>query len=77
MRCYFLVRFGDGRELEPSEEVRLPDDGAAREFALRVMRQMIEDGGCCDDPEACMVVRDDAGREVCVIPFPHTGRVVH
>jgi hypothetical protein len=46
----------------------LPDDASARTYAEHVIRELKEDGGY-DDPELCMIVRNEAGTQIFVIPF--------
>jgi hypothetical protein len=64
---YFIIRYSD-HEHGDDEGTLLPHDGAARDYALRVIRELNEDSGY-DDLAMCMVVTDEAGRQVFIIPF--------
>jgi hypothetical protein len=44
------------------------DTGAAREYAVRIISELI-DGGGYDDPGLSMIVKDAAERQILAIPF--------
>ena len=46
----------------------LANDGAAREYAVRIISELI-DGGGYDDPGLSMIVKDAAERQILAIPF--------
>jgi hypothetical protein len=46
----------------------LPDNAAARDYALRVIREL-KGGGGYDDPRLRMIITDPNGRTVLVLPF--------
>jgi hypothetical protein len=46
----------------------LPDDRSAQANAQRVIRELREGGGYAD-PGLCMIVRNEAGKQLFVIPF--------
>jgi hypothetical protein len=67
-RYRFVIRWPDHQHLDP-EGTRFPDDAAARRYAERVIRELKEAGGDYDHSELLMVVTDDDGKELFVIPF--------
>jgi hypothetical protein len=67
-RYRFKIRWSDGREDVDDEGEVLPDDTAARDYALRMIRELKEDGGY-DEPGLKMVVIDDSGDEIFQFPF--------
>jgi hypothetical protein len=66
-RYHFILRWPD-TEHGDEEGMLLPDDASARTYAEHVIRELKEDGGY-DDPELCMIVRNEAGTQIFVIPF--------
>ena len=58
-RYFFIIRFSDGREHGDYEGTVLANDGAAREYAVRIISELI-DGGGYDDPGLSMIVKDAA-----------------
>jgi hypothetical protein len=68
-RYRFDVRhLDDGEYLEDNPAgVELPDDAAAREFALKVMRRLVEGGD--DDWEGWTMEVTEGGRSVWRLPF--------
>jgi len=64
---FFILRWPD-REHDDAHGTPLPDDDAARSYARRVIRELKEGGGY-DDPGLTMVVKNDDGHTVCLIPF--------
>jgi hypothetical protein len=46
----------------------LPNDAAARDYAHRMIRELKEGGGY-DEPRLAMVVTNESGRQLFVIPF--------
>jgi hypothetical protein len=67
-RYFFIFRFSDGREHGDDEGTVLANDGAAREYAVRIISELI-DGGGYDDPGLSMIVKDAAERQILAIPF--------
>jgi hypothetical protein len=66
-RYFFSIDHGDHcHDDETGTELR--DDDAARDYARRVIRELIEGGGY-DDPRLAMTVTDGRGREIAVIHF--------
>lgn len=72
-RYYFIIRYS-GREYGDDEGAALPDDVAARAYALRVVRELIQDGGC-DDAGLRVIVMDETGRRIFVTPIVHDGAI--
>jgi uncharacterized protein DUF6894 len=68
-RYYFIICYS-GHEYGDGEGAALPDEAAARAYALRVVRELIQDGGC-DDTGLRVIVVDETGRQVFVTPFAH------
>jgi hypothetical protein len=66
-RYYFVIQWPD-REHGDNHGTVLPDDAAARNYAERVIRELKESGGY-DDPGLSMIVRNEAGKQIFVIPF--------
>jgi hypothetical protein len=48
-RYFFIFRFSDGREHGDDEGTVLANDGAAREYAVRIISELI-DGGATTTP---------------------------
>jgi len=67
-RYRLIIRWPDQQHLDP-EGTRLPDDAAAQRYAERVIRELKEAGGDYDHPELLMVVADDDGKELFIVPF--------
>lgn len=67
-RYRFKIRWSDGRELVDDEGEVLPDDTAARDYAIRMIRELKEDGGY-DEPGLTMIVIDGSGGEMFQFPF--------
>jgi hypothetical protein len=67
-RYFFIFRFSDGREHGDDEGTVFANDGAARKYAMRIISEVI-DGGGCDDPGLSMIVKDAAERQIFAIPF--------
>jgi len=64
---YYVIQFRDHQHID-QEGTWLPDDGAARDHALRIIRELREGGGY-DDPDLAMIVKDESGRELLRLPF--------
>jgi hypothetical protein len=62
-RYFFIIRFGDGREHGDDDGTVFANDGAARKYAMRIISELI-DGGGCDDPGLSMIVKDAAERQI-------------
>ena len=73
-RYYFIIRYSD-HEHGDDEGIAFADDAAARAYALRVIRELNEGSGY-HDPGLRMIVVDETGRQVFVIPFAD-GRAIH
>jgi hypothetical protein len=67
-RYRFVVRWPEHGYLD-AEGTGFPNDAAARRYAERMIRELKESGGDYDHPELQMVVTDDDGNEIFVIPF--------
>jgi hypothetical protein len=67
-RYHFVVKWPD-RERDDPEGTVLQDEEEARRFAVRIIRELKENGGY-DEPDISMVVRDDQGKEVLTLSFP-------
>jgi len=70
-RYYFVIRSGD-RELGDDDCTLLPRDAAAWDYALRIIGELKESGNY-DDPGLQMIVKEEGGRQVFVIPFSEAG----
>src|SRR6202048_520147 len=44
-RYFFIIRFSDGREHGDYEGTVLANDGAAREYAVRIISELFDGGG--------------------------------
>jgi hypothetical protein len=66
-RYCFILRWPD-REHRDDEGTDLPNDAAARDYAHRMIRELKEGGGY-DEPSLAMVVTNESGRQLFVIPF--------
>jgi hypothetical protein len=67
-RYFFIFRSSDGREHGDDEGTVLANDGAAQEYAVRIISELI-DGGGYDDPGLSVIVKDAAERQILAIPF--------
>jgi hypothetical protein len=65
-RYFFVLRAGQ-RDDRPGCTF-LPNDQAAKEYALRVIRELKEAGGF-DEPELKMIVKNSSGKLIYLIPF--------
>jgi hypothetical protein len=66
-RYFFVVSWHD-QQAEDDQGAIMPNDDVAREFALRLVRELKEEGDF-DDPGLKLVVKDEADNELFVIPF--------
>jgi hypothetical protein len=67
-RYFFIVMWPDGRSRGDEEGMELSDDRGAQAYAQRIIRELREGGGY-DDPGLHMIVRNEAGKQLFVIPF--------
>ncbi len=66
-RYFFVLQHPDGT-LDDAEGAILPTDSAAVEYAQRIVREL-KNGGDHDGPGLTLIVKDDAQRIVCSVPF--------
>jgi hypothetical protein len=66
-RYYFSIRWGDTTRHDPGG-ISLPTNAAALEFALRSVRKLKE-GGKYDEPSLSLIVTNEMGEQIFVIPF--------
>jgi hypothetical protein len=66
-RYFFTLKWPDNEHADP-EGIVLQDDGAALEYAQRIVRELKEEDGN-DDPDLLMVATDDSTRRVVAISF--------
>jgi hypothetical protein len=70
-KYFFAIRWPDAEHAD-EDGVDFPDEAAARDYADRIIRELQKIEGY-DDPGLEMVVTDDSGQELFVLPFrlPH------
>jgi Domain of unknown function (DUF6894) len=67
VRYFFVIKNGP-IEGNDEEGLVLPDDAAANEHALRIIRELKEAGGY-DEGDWTLIVFGEGGRQVCSVPF--------
>jgi hypothetical protein len=71
-RYYFVVQSDDEVD-EDSEGIWLPNEAAARRYALSTIAELKRDEGY-DSPDLMMIVKDESGADLFSISFGQAGR---